>query len=72
MRMGVKIVLAEREPIGLALRRFRKKLELNNILWETRRKRWFITATAIRRAKEFRKWYKSWEATHLAKRAGKQ
>ena len=70
--MGVKIVLAEREPIGLALRRFRKLLERNNIPWETRRKRWFITATQIRRSKAFRKWYKSLQATLQAKREGKQ
>ena len=70
--MGVKIVLAEGEPIGLALRGFRKKLERNGVTYESRRRRWFLETTEIRRAKEFQKWYKSRQATLLAKRAGKQ
>ena len=70
--MGVKIVLAEREPIGLALRRFRKKLERNGITYECQRNRWFTKATEIRRAKEFQKSYKARRATLLAKRAGEQ
>ena len=70
--MGVKIVVGEREPIGLALRRFRKLLERNFIVYEMRQNRWFTTATEIRRKKEHRKCRKSRLATQLAKRAGKQ
>jgi small subunit ribosomal protein S21 len=71
-RMGVKIVLGEREPIGLALRRFRKLLERSEFGWESRRKRWFTKATEMRRKKAFRKWYKNRHAMLMAKRAGKQ
>ena len=70
--MGVKIVLAEGEPIGIALRRFRKLLERNGVTYEMRRTRRFLEVTRIRRAKAFQKWYESHQATLLAKRAGEQ
>lgn len=70
--MGVKIVVGEGEPIGLALRRFRKMLERNGVTYELRRRQHFTKPTQIRRAKAFREWDRTRKATLLAKRAGKQ
>ena len=70
--MGVKIVLAEREPIALALRRFGKLLERTGIKWEMRRRQYFTRRTETRRVKAFRKWDRTRKATLLAKRAGEQ
>jgi small subunit ribosomal protein S21 len=70
--MGVRIVLAEKEPIGLALRRFRKLLERNGTAWELRRRAYFISATWLRRAKRFKKRFKARNATLLAQMAGEQ
>jgi hypothetical protein len=63
--MGVKIVLAEREPIGLALKRFRKALERHPHSWKPH-KAWlwrnnpvFVPQTQIRRAKRFRRKFKA-------------
>ena len=70
--MGVRIVLADKEPIGLALRRFRKRVEREGIPWEMRRRRSFVNATEVRRAKEFKKRFKAREATMLAKMTGEQ
>ena len=70
--MGVRIVLAAREPIGLALRRFKKLLERNNVLLESRRRETFLKATQIRRAKRFKKKFKARMATLLAKQSGLQ
>jgi len=66
MRVG------DREPIGLALRRFKRLLKENGILWSMRRARWFIKPTEVRRKKLFQKWLKSRKQTTLAKRAGLQ
>jgi ribosomal protein S21 len=70
--MGVRIVLADKEPVGLALRRLKKLLEREGVAWETRRRRSFLKRTEIRRAKEFKKRFKAREATLLAKMAGEQ
>lgn len=70
--MGVKIVLAEREPIDLALRRFGKLLERTGTRWEMRRRQHFTKPTEIRRVKAFRKWDRTRKATLVAKRAGEQ
>jgi small subunit ribosomal protein S21 len=69
--MGVRIVLAEKEPIGLALRRFKKALERNNLIRDVRRKESFVKQTQIRRAKQFKKRFKSRKATLLGKKDGK-
>ncbi len=70
--MGVRIVLAENEPIALALRRFKKKVEREKINWEIRRRCYFVKASEMRRAKKFKKKFKAREAMLLAKLEGKQ
>ena len=70
--MGVRIVLADKEQIGLALRRLKKLLEREGVTWETRRRRSFVKPTQMRRAKEFKKKFKARKATLLAKMAGEQ
>jgi small subunit ribosomal protein S21 len=70
--MGVRIVVGEREPIGLALRRFKKLLERQGVTWEMRRRVCFTDATQARRAKRFQKRFKARKATLLAQRAGEQ
>src|SRR5207245_953867 len=57
-QMGVRIVLADKEPIGLALRRFKTLLERHGATWELRRRRYFIKPTQSRRAKRFQKRFK--------------
>jgi len=70
--MGVRIVLAEGEPISQALRRFRKLLERHRASWEMWRRQNFIKPTQTRRAKRFKKKFKARLATRLAKKAGEQ
>jgi ribosomal protein S21 len=70
--MGVRIIVAEREPIGLVLKRFNKLLERHGITWEMRRRKDFAKATQARRAKRFQKRFKARKATLLAQRAGEQ
>jgi len=70
--MGVHIMVAEREPIGLALMRFNKLLEPHGITWEMRRRKDFAKATQARRAKRFQKKFKARKATLLAQMAGEQ
>ena len=77
--MGVRIVVAEKEPIGLALKRFKRSLEQHGVRWEIRKRGLLIqpngcafTATASRRAKKFQKRFKARKATLLAKMAGEQ
>jgi small subunit ribosomal protein S21 len=70
--MGVRIVLADKEPIGLALRRFKRLLERHRASYLPRRHRYFVKPTEIRRAKRFQKKFKARRATLLAKQAGEQ
>jgi ribosomal protein S21 len=70
--MGVWIVLAEKEPIGLALRRFTKLLERHGVVWEHGRRSYFIKPTQARRVRRFQKRFKSRLATLRAKQAGSQ
>ena len=70
--MGVRIVVGEGEPIGHAMKRLRKKLDQNGILYEMRRRQCFLDGTQVRRAKEFKKRYRSRLATRLAKSEGLQ
>jgi ribosomal protein S21 len=70
--MGVRIVLADKEPIVLALKRFKKLLQRHGATWELRRRRCFIKPSEIRRAKRFQKRFKTREATLLAQQAGQQ
>jgi ribosomal protein S21 len=70
--MGVKIVLADKEPIGAALRRLKKSLERHNVPGEMRRRAYFIKPTEVRRAKQFQKRLKARLATLSAQMAGEQ
>jgi ribosomal protein S21 len=77
--MGVRIVVADKEPIGSALKRFKRSLEQQAVNWEMRKRGLLIQpngctfkATATRRAKKFQKRFKARQATLLAKMAGEQ
>jgi small subunit ribosomal protein S21 len=70
--MAVRIVVRDREPIGLALRRFKKQMERQGVSWEMRRRKYFADATQIRRAKQFKKRFKARKATLLKQMAGEQ
>jgi ribosomal protein S21 len=70
--------LHDGEPIGQALRRFKKLVQRNRQGKQWKPHQWlfrtpyFVRNTEIRRAKEFRKWYKSRRATLQARSEGKQ
>jgi ribosomal protein S21 len=77
--MGVRIVVADKEPIALALKRFKRSLEQQGVNWEMRKRGLLVQpsgctfkATEARRAKKFQKRFKSRKATLLAKMAGEQ
>jgi small subunit ribosomal protein S21 len=70
--MGVRMRLHDGEPVGQALRRFKKLLASHGQIWELRRHVYFVPATQIRRAKRFQKRFKARRATLLAQRAGQQ
>jgi ribosomal protein S21 len=70
--MGVRIVVGEREPVGLALKRLKRSMQREGVSWEMRRRRYFIPATQARRAKRFQKRFKARKTTLLAQQSGKQ
>jgi small subunit ribosomal protein S21 len=70
--MGIRMRLHDGEPIGQALRRFKKLLARHGQIWEQRWHVHFVPATQIRRAKQFQKRFKARRATLLAQRAGEQ
>jgi small subunit ribosomal protein S21 len=70
--MSVRIVLSEGEPIGLALRRFKKLLERNGVTRDQRRQEDYVKPSQIRRAKRFKKKFKARRATLLEQTEGKQ
>jgi len=77
--MGVRIVVADKEPIALALKRLRRSLDQNGVNWEIRKRGLLVQpngcifkATQYRRAKKFQKRFKARKATLLAKLAGEQ
>jgi hypothetical protein len=76
--MGVKVVVGEHEPIGLALRRFKVLLSQHRASWKPYkplgwwRPIYFVKPTQMRRYKKFRKKIKARLATLRAKRAGEQ
>jgi ribosomal protein S21 len=77
--MAVRIVVADKEPIVLALRRFNRSLQQHAVVWEMQRRGLYIQqngltfkATARHRAKKFKKGFKARKATLLAKMAGEQ
>ena len=63
-----------REPIGAALRRFKKLLHQRGVWWDiwTRSGRCFVPATKVRRKKRFRKRFKARSATLGAQQKGEQ
>jgi len=77
--MGVRVVVAENEPITSALKRFKRSLEKHSVNWEIQKRGYLIQpngctfkATETRRAKKFQKRFKARKATLLAKIAGIQ
>ena len=70
--MGIRVVVAETETIGQALRRLRKLRERLGATWEMRRRGYYIKPSQARRAKRFRKRFKARLATLLAQKAGQQ
>jgi hypothetical protein len=76
--MGVRIVLAEGEPIGLALRRFRKLLEWHRASWKWHKPvgwrglNYYVKPSKVRGVKRFLKKVKTRAATRRAKLAGEQ
>ncbi|MDB5312531.1 MAG: hypothetical protein JWO38_6733 [Gemmataceae bacterium] len=70
--MGVRIVVADGEPIGVALRRFKVHLERQGVAREQRWRAYFVDPTQTRRAKRFQKRFKARRATIQAQEAGKQ
>ena len=70
--MGIRIVLADKEPINAALRRFKKLLERSGLTRDLRRQESFQKPTEIRRRKRFKKWFKARLATLVAQTDGKQ
>ncbi len=70
--MGVRMRLHDGEPIGQALRRFKRLLAQRGQVWEHRWHVAFVPATQVRRAKKFQKRFKSRRATLLAQEAGEQ
>jgi ribosomal protein S21 len=64
--------LHDGEPIGQALRRFKKLLAREGMLWELRQHAHFVDPTQLRRAKRFQKRFKARRATLLAQMAGEQ
>ena len=67
--MGVRVVVGEREPIGAALRRFKKQVERAGVPRELRWHAEFVGGTELRQAKRFRKLFKAREAVLLARMA---
>jgi ribosomal protein S21 len=70
--MGVRVLLADGESAGQALKRLRKRLERHGALWELRRRTYYLKPAHARRAKRFRKRFKARLATFLAQKAGEQ
>jgi ribosomal protein S21 len=77
--MGVRIVVAANESVGLALKRFKRLLKQHGVNWEMQKRGLLIQpngckfeATETRRAKKFQKKFKAREATLHAKLTGQQ
>ncbi|HQR05920.1 MAG TPA: bS21 family ribosomal protein [Gemmatales bacterium] len=70
--MVVRIVLADKEPIGKALRRFKKLLEQTGQSYEMRRRGVFLKSSQELWSKDFKKRFKARRATLIAQVAGKQ
>ena len=64
--------LSDGEPIGLALRRFKKLVAWKGNRWEQRRHVAFVPETQLRRARKFKKRFKARLATLLSQKEGMQ
>ena len=65
-------MVRDREPIGLALRRFKKEMQRQGLSWEMRRRKHFLDANQLRRAKQFKKRLKARAATLEKQMTGEQ
>ena len=63
--------LHDGEPIAQALRRFKRLVAREGLVWG-RRHAHFVPTTQLRRAKRFQKRFKARRATLLAQQAGEQ
>ena len=71
--MGVRMRVHDGEPIGKALRRFKKLLQVSGVSWAMYAKpSHFVPGTQYRRRKRFRKRFKARQATLFAQMAGEQ
>jgi small subunit ribosomal protein S21 len=71
LRMVLRMRVREGEPIGLALRRFKKLLDRSGIAKEVRKRKHFVPDSQRRRKKEFLKWLKARLETEQGKRSGR-
>ncbi|WP_197740646.1 30S ribosomal protein S21 [Tuwongella immobilis] len=60
--------MTDSEPVEAALRRLKKQLDREGVLWELRRRSFFVNGTERRRAKAFRKRFKTRMAALIAQR----
>jgi len=60
------------EPIGQALRRFKKLGAESGVAWEKYRRAWRFAPVQLRRKRRFRKRFKARKATLQAQEAGEQ
>jgi small subunit ribosomal protein S21 len=67
--MGVRVVVGDGELIGAVLRRLKKRVEREGVAREIRWHVSFIDGTELRRAKAFRKRFKTREAALVARMA---
>jgi small subunit ribosomal protein S21 len=70
--MALRMRVHDREPIGLALRRFKRLLERSGISREMKMRSRFIPASELRWRKKIRKLLRAREATRRDKRQGLQ
>jgi small subunit ribosomal protein S21 len=70
--MSVRIVLADKEPIGLALRRFKRQVERSRLTHEVRCHETFLKPNQHRRSKAYKKRIKARLATLIAQIRGEQ
>jgi ribosomal protein S21 len=65
--MGVRVVVGEGEPVELSLKRLKKQLERAGVPGEMRWRVYFVDGTEVRRAKRFRKRFRTREAALVAR-----
>lgn len=71
--MSLRLRVHDGEPIGQALRRFKKLILQHGAFWERYHRAWrFAPGTQLRRKKRFTKRFKARLATLQAQKAGEQ